>query len=93
MLSEMEEYLMDMPFVPFFGVRVDEDVVQVHQHAYIEHVTKDVIHKVLESSGCICKSKGHDAPFKGAIAGAESGLPFIALTDVDQMVCGVKVNF
>ena len=93
MLLEMVEYLVNMPFVLFFGVRVDEDVIQVYHHAYIEQVNKDVIHEVLESSRHICESEGHDMPFKGAIAGAESGLPFIAHTDVDHMVCVAEVDF
>ena len=36
MLSEMAQYLMDMSFVLFFRVTVDEDVIQVYQHAYIK---------------------------------------------------------
>ena len=36
MLLEMVEYLTDVSLVLFFGVRVDEDVIQVYQHAYIK---------------------------------------------------------
>ena len=89
----MAEYLTDVLFVLFFGVGVDEDVIQVYQHASIGEVTKDVIHEVLEGSGHVHKSKRHDTPFKGAIAGAESGLPFITLTDADQVECMVEVDF
>ena len=32
-------------------------------------------------------------PFKGAIAGAESGFPFVALLDMDQVVRMTEVNF
>ena len=38
-------------------------------------------------------SPDNDMPFKGAIAGVESGFPFIALTDTDQVVHVTEVNF
>ena len=48
---------------------------------------------MLKSGGRVHKSKGHDAPFEGAIAGAESGFPFVALSDTDQVVCVTEVDF
>ena len=32
-------------------------------------------------------------PFEGAVAGAESGFPFIALSDMDQVVRMTEVDF
>ena len=93
MLLEVAEYLADMPYMLFFRVGIDKDVIQVYQHAYIEQVAKDIIHEVLNSSGHICMSEGHNALFKGAVAGAESCLPFITLMDTDQMVHVMKVDF
>ena len=54
---------------------------------------EDVIHKTLKSGRCICKSKRNDPPFEGAIVGAESGFPFITLSDTDQVVHVMEVNF
>ena len=48
---------------------------------------------MLKSGGRIHKSEGHDTPFEGAIAGVESGFPFIALSDMDQVVCVMEVDF
>ena len=93
MLLEVAEYLVDVPYMLFFRVRIDEDVIKVYQHAYIEQVAEDVIHKTLKSSGCICKSERHDMPFEGAIAGVESGFPFVTLSDMDQVVRVMEVNF
>ena len=86
MLLEASENFSDMALVFFLGVRVDEYVVEVHQYTNIKQVAEDVIHEVLESGGCIGESKRHYAPFEGAIASLESCLPFIALSDSDQMV-------
>ena len=41
----------------------------------------------------IHKSEGHDMPFEGAVAGAESSFPFIALSDMDHVVHVTEVNF
>ena len=48
---------------------------------------------MLKSGRHVCKSEGHDTPFKGAVAGVESGFPFIALSDTDQVVCVTEVDF
>ena len=48
MLSEVLENFLDMASESFLGVRVDEDVVEVHQYTNIEQVAEDVIHEALE---------------------------------------------
>ena len=83
MLLEASENFSDMVLAFFFGVGVDEYVIEVHQYTNIEQVAKDVIHEVLESGRCVGESKRHNAPFEGAIASPESRLPFIALSDSD----------
>ena len=93
MLLEASENFLDMALVFFFGVGVDEYVVEIYQNTNIEQVAKDVIHEVLESGGCIGESKRHYVPFKGAIVSLESHLPFIALSDSDQMVGMPEVDF
>ena len=65
----------------------------MYQHAYIEQVTENVIYKTLKSGGHVRKSEGHDAPFEGAVAGAESSFPFVALSDMDQVVRVMEVDF
>ena len=59
----------------------------------IKQVTKNIIHEALESGGCIGESKRHYAPFKGAVVSPESRLPFVALSDSDQMVGVLEVDF
>ena len=48
---------------------------------------------MLKGGRCICKSEGHDAPFERAIAGVESGFPFVTLSDTDQVVRVTEVDF
>ena len=93
MLSEASKNFSDMVSVFFLRVRVDEYVVKVHQYTNIKQVAKDVIHEALESGGCIGESKRHCMPFEGAIASLESHLPFITLSDSDQMVGVLEVDF
>ena len=93
MLSEALENFSDMASVFFLRVQVDEYVVEVHQHTDIEQVTEDVIHEVLESGRCVGESERQYAPFEGAIVSPESRLPFVALSDLDQMVGMPEVDF
>ena len=93
MLLEASENFSDMASVFFLRVRVDENVVEVHQYTNIEQVAEDVIHEALESGRCIGESERHYAPFEGAVASPESHFPFIALSDSDQMVGVCKISY
>ena len=77
MLLELLEDFSDMASVFFFGVGVDEYVIEVYQYTNIEQVAKNVIHEALECGGCVGESERHYAPFKGAIqrSHSESGKP------------------
>ena len=67
-------------------VRIYEDIIEVYYYTNIQHVTEDVIHKSLKSSGSIEKSKQNYQPFKGAVMSVKSGFPFITICYVKQMV-------
>ena len=84
---------MDMLMVLFHVVRVDEDIIQIDEDAYIEHVGEDVIHEVLKSCQCISQTEEHNTPFKGAVAGVEGGFPFVTFTDSNKVVGMLQVNF
>ena len=92
-LPEPSEYLLDMFDMLFWVLRVDEDVIEVDNHEHVKEVREDIIHEVLESSRCICEPKGHHTPFKGSVSGAECGLLFITLSDTDQVICVLEVEF
>ena len=77
---------LDMNLVLGHVVRVYEDIIEVYYYTNIQHVAEDVIHKSLKSGGSIGKSERNYQPFKGAIASAKGGFPFIAICYVNQMV-------
>ena len=52
------EDLMDMFAVLFHVVRVDEDIIQVDEDTYIEHVGEDVVHEVLKAASALVRQKG-----------------------------------
>ena len=64
-------------------VRVDENVIKVHNDADVEEVLEDIVHEALESCQSVGESEEHDEPFERAIAGVESGFPFISVRDAD----------
>ena len=53
---------------------------------HIEEITKDVIHKPLESSRSIGQSEWHDLPLKRTITSLECGFPFIAFSYSDKVI-------
>ena len=73
-------------------VRVDEDVIQVHEDANIEEVAKNVVHESLKGGWRIGESERHYTPFKRAIASLECSFPFVTFTDLDKMVGMSEVN-
>ena len=64
-------------------VGVDENIIKVDDNGDVKHIRKDVVDKALESRGSVGKTKWHNVPFKGTIAGAECGLPFISFGNTD----------
>ena len=52
----------------------------------LQEIREDVVHEALESGVSIGKSERHDTPFKGSVASAEGGFPFITLLDPDKVV-------
>ena len=86
-----EEVILPGPPKDFFYVfavvcsivRIDEDIVEVDNNGDVKHIGKDVVDKVLESHGCIGRSKWHNMSFKGTIAGAECIFPFISFGNMD----------
>ena len=84
--SESPKDFLDVSLVLGHVVRVYEDIVEVYNYTNIQHIAEDVIHKSLKGGGSIGKSEWHYQPFKGAIASAKGGFPFIAICYVNQMV-------
>ena len=84
--SESLKDFLDMNLVLAHVIRIYEDIVKVYYYANIQHITEDVIHKLLKSGRSIGKSERNHQPFKGAIASAEGGFPFVTICYVNQMV-------
>ncbi|KIK14813.1 hypothetical protein PISMIDRAFT_642001, partial [Pisolithus microcarpus 441] len=78
------------------AVQPTEDLfhmLAVDHYTDVKHVSKDTVDKLLEGSWWLSETKRHDSPLIGPIAGVKSGLPFITIGDVDEVVGMVEVNF
>src|SRR5882672_3766055 len=75
---ESAKYFSDVGLVFSNVVRVDEDVVQIDDDNDVNHVHKDVIHKLLESCWSISKPFRHYQPLERSIVSSECSLPFIS---------------
>ena len=73
--------------------RIDEDIVEVDDDTNVEEVTENVIHEALESGRGIRKSERHNEPFKRAIASMKSGLPFFTISNTNEVVSMLEIDF
>ena len=48
---------------------------------------------MLEHAGSISETKGYHQPLKEAVAGVEGGLPFISVSNADQMIHMLEIEF
>ena len=73
-------------------VGVYQDIVQVYYYGDINHVGEDVVHEPLEPCCGNGEPLGHHQPLERPVLGPESGLPFVAISDVDEVVGMLQVN-
>ena len=88
----MADNLVDMFLMIRRVVGINEDVVEVDDHAHIQEITEDGVHETLESCGSIGKSEGHNKPFKRTIAGLERSFPFITIHNTDEVIGVLEIN-
>jgi hypothetical protein len=93
MLAETAENFLDMHSMMVEVNGVDEDVIQIHYDANVEHVCEDGIDESLESRRSIGEAKGHNQPLVRTVARAEGGFPFITIGDANKVVRMSKVDF
>ena len=67
-------------------VRVYQDIIQVYYYGDVNHVSEDVIHEPLETRRGIGEPLGHHQPLERPVPGLEGGLPFVAISDADEVV-------
>ena len=67
-------------------VGVYQDIIQVYYYGDVNHVGEDVVHEPLETRWGIGEPLGHHQPLERPVLGPESGLPFVAIGHVDEVV-------
>jgi hypothetical protein len=76
-----------MPLVFFLCLRIDKDVIKVHNAIFIKDASHSFINIGLEYCRRVAKAKWHDHIFIMAISRAERHLPFVALSDPNVVIC------
>ena len=76
----------------FDVIQVDENVVEINYHVYIDEVMENIIHEVLKGCGCICESKQHNKIFKRAVASVERSLPLVSFSYPHVVISHSKVD-
>ena len=92
MFTESTEYFSDVLLMGREVMGIDEDVVQIYDNAYIQHIRKHAIDKALECCWGISETFRHHQPFIGAIARSEGSLPFVSFRYPDEMISGSEID-
>ena len=69
-------------------LRVNEDIIQIHQYKVIEVLSENVIHEPLECCWGIAQAKRHHSVLEVSKLGSEGGFVFVTFLDVDLVVPG-----
>ena len=73
-------------------IGIDEDIVEIHNDVYVDHVGEYFVDESLPSCRSISKAKWHDIPFIRSPVGSECHFPFVAFVNVNQMVRMFEVD-
>ena len=93
MLAQSPKHFLNVFFVILHIVRVNQDVVEVNYHADIEHICEYRVYEPLECGWGIGEAERHHQPLVGAVSGSEGHFPLVTISNANQMVCMLKVDF
>jgi hypothetical protein len=84
--SEAKMFLMF-----FVGFGIDENVVEIDKHEFVEILHENRVHETRESSWSIGETKGHDGILVKTITSSESSLWNILLADFYLVITASQV--
>ena len=73
-------------------LKVDKDIIKVHNHKYIKVLSKYVINYPLKYRWGVSKPKKHYQVFKKSKLSVKCRFPFISFLNPDEVVCSFKVK-
>jgi len=72
-------------------IQIDEYIIQIDYDTDIQKIGENVIHESLKGCKSIGKTERHYRPFNQSVTYPKSSLPFITVSDVNQMVSMAKI--
>ena len=84
--TESGKDFLDVGQVLLRIIGVYQDIIQVYYYGDVNHVGEDVVHEPLETCRGIGEPLRHHQPLERPVPGPESGLPFIAIGNADEVV-------
>ena len=88
----MLEYFFNMPVVFEHVFWVDEYIIQIDFNTDIQKVRENAIYELLKRYESISKTEGHYKPLEWSIKCPKSGLLFITISYVNQVVSMAKMT-
>ena len=82
-----------MSAVVGFGLREDQDVVNVNTEEFVDEVVEDIVDEGLKGGRSVGETKGHHDPFERPILGPESGFWNVFWDDANLMITTGEIEF
>jgi hypothetical protein len=91
-ILQLLQDLLDQLYVRLLVLGVDEYIIDIDDHSFVEQLVQDLVDRRLERSWRIAQAKRHYQVLKQAISRAEGRFPLIALGDADKVVTVLQVQ-
>jgi hypothetical protein len=91
--SESLKYFSQMVEMIGFILNVDENIIEVNHHKFIEKKAEYPIHDSHESAQCVWQFEGHNDPFEKFILRLEGSFSFITRLDANLMISSLQIEF
>src|SRR5689334_11383654 len=93
MASERIEHLSKVILVFFFRIRINNDVVEIHDNEFSKEISKSVVHYSLKCRRCICETEGHREEFVLSRPCIKSRFRYRSFTDFDLIISRCEIDF
>ena len=90
-LIKVLEYFFNMLVMFGHVIQIDKYIIQIYHDIYIQKVRENVVYKSLKSYGSIGKTEEYYRLLKWSITCPKDSLPFIIVSDANQVVSIVKI--
>ena len=75
------------------AISIDQDIIWIDDDPIVKQISKDIVYEMLKGSKSISQIKRHYQSLKETIVSLKGDLPFVAFSDLDQVIAVSEINF